>query len=188
VIRSSPGSDVGVLMRNGFNGALINSIVWKQGTASTTGVVVEPVNTGDTAPGASDYFDTGSLQLRGVTVWNFSTYYNVTAVAGNVDISGAGAVTGTYEGVSIPSVYFPATNNRGSTSTAFDPEFTVTDGTLVDCIPNPAKTGAIGSVQPLAYVRDPGTFASYRGAFNPTASQQWTFGWTALNIDGVLAN
>lgn len=172
-------------IRNGFNGSLINSIVYKDGAVSDTGISISGLGTGDVAPSPQDYFAAGDLQIRNVTTYGFATNYS--AVAGAIALSTTGGVTGTYEGTGIPSVYYQATNNRGSNSPTFNPGFSIVHGTSVNAVPT-GGPGAIAVTQPADAVRDPAVFTSYRGAFDPNAAQQWTFGWTALNIAGILAN
>lgn len=175
-------------MKNGFAGALVNSILWKDNATAadsaftTIGATTSP----DVEPGPFEHFEAGTLRVSNTTVWNFSTAFFTLDTAG-VDMASTGVVSGTFAGETVGGVFYPTTLNRNGSIAPHNPQFSVTHGTSIDAVPAGTAT-AVGGTQAAAYVISPARYASYRGAFDPAAATQWTFGWTALNIAGVLVD
>jgi len=183
VTEGKNGTDI----RNGFSGSLVNSI-FRNRTSGGTGVSISGLVTGDQAPSPIDFFNAGSFQVRNVTSGGYVTDYS--GIGTTIVLSTAGAVTGTFAGEAIPSVFYPSTTNRsGTTSFALLNSFSFNDSNAggIDPVPAVGSAGA-GGAQGFDYVPSPVLFTDYRGAFNPAAASQWTFGWTALNIRGILVN
>lgn len=190
------GGTRAVRMRAGFAGVLGNSVLknWA-GTAAGTGVAVDGLVVGETAPSARDQFGSGLLQLRNNTAHNFTTGYTAFA-AGTLTQAVTGAVTGTFRGLAVPNVFYQATNNRntldpytGLTKTGAGGVFDHATANGID--PRPAlaaSSGAYNTPQDTSYVPSGVEPTTYRGAFDRSAATLWTFGWTALNVRGILKN
>lgn len=183
----------GARARAGFAGTIGNSIIKNWGaTAAGTGVAVDALVAPETADSARDQFAAGRLQFRNNTVFNFTTGYTAFS-GGAISQAVTGAATGTYNGEAIPSVYYPATNNRNT----LDPYAGLTKAAVFNhglaggIDPRPslsAVVGAYGTTQDQVYVPATVDATLYRGAFDRTAANLWTTGWTALNTRGILKN
>lgn len=193
---SASGTSVNAArMRAGFAGQIVNSIFKNvAATAAGQGLRIDGLKTTGLAAGevaeyensARTYFGLGNLQVRNNTVNGFSTLYTSFS-SGTLTQSSSGGVTGTYNGVAVPSVYYPATLNRTLDTGIPTPNHTVANG--VDPRPSPAASSlAYGTTQDAAYVTSPAQFTDYKGAFDRTAATLWTTGWTALNKRGILKN
>jgi hypothetical protein len=184
----APGTKRGIQMRNGFAGAVHNSIVLN--TGAETGIEVDTGATG--APGfnaidnanngliallCSTLDDGAALAVQEQTVVNNGDALNL-ALGGTA--SGANSVNGAFNGLEKEDASFDPTGNS--------------DGKLVASLksspvnPRP-KAGLVGSGGCLS-PRGPGldANATYRGAFSRLAPTLWTTGWTSLSLGGLLAN
>jgi hypothetical protein len=177
-------------LRAGNAGVVANNIAQYIGsTASTgTGIRVDGLATGETAPSARANFGTGLLQVRNNAVYDFSANYS--SFTDVLTMTNGGAVSGTIFGSAIPNVFYPSTLNRSNSSTMFTVAgISHTSANGID--PRPlasASNLAYGSTQDAAYVRAPLVATAYKGAFDRDAATLWTSGWTALNKRGVLKN
>ncbi len=190
---NATGASNAARMRAGWSGQIVNSIFQNcSPTVAGQGLRIDGLKTtgliaGESAEygnSARDYLGTGLTQLRNNTVFGFSTLYtNVTG--GSVVLSSTGVATGTYNGLVIPSVYYPATLNRTLSSLIPIPNHSVANG--VDPRPSLAASSlAYGTTQDPAYVVSPAVATDYKGAFDRNATTLWTFGWTALSKRGIL--
>lgn len=191
---NATGASNAARMRAGWAGMIVNSIFQNcSPTVAGQGLRIDGLKTtglgaGETAEygnSAQTYFGTGLTQLRNNTVFGFSTLY--TAVSGgSVTQSNTGVASGTYNGVAIPSVYYPATLNRTLSTSIAIPNHTTPNG--VNPRPSLAASSlAYGTTQDSAYVVAPAIATDYKGAFDRNATTLWTFGWTALSKRGILA-
>lgn len=181
------GADVsGARLRAGFAGQIVNSIFRNFApTATGRGIRIDALSGTETAPSAQDYFNTGRLQIRNNTVFNFNVNY--TTIGGAITLANTGAVAGTFGGLAIPNVFYPNPLLRTLDTLIPAPNHSAANGVN----PRPslaASAGAYGTTQDPAYVPSPLLATSYKGAFDRTATTLWTTGWTALNKRGVLAN
>ena len=96
----------------------------------------------------------------------------------------------------VGSVYYPITQNATSTgvypnyliaipdhlsASGVNPRVKSNSGTIINA-------GNYQTTQNNSYVVSPAVTTAYRGAFDRSAVTLWTFGWTALNKRGILAN
>lgn len=181
----------GARFRAGMAGVLSNSVLqYINGTTSTgTGVRIDGTTGIETTPSARTNFGTGLLQVRNTAVYNFATSY--TAFTDVLAMTNAGVVSGTIYGQAIPSVLYPATNNRSNFASAMFNIGSISHTAANGIDPRPLSTanaGAYGTTQDPAYVATPVVSTSYKGAFDRTAVTLWTTGWTALNKRGILKN
>jgi hypothetical protein len=198
----------GVVMRRGFRGELVNSIISQGATpvAPATGVETGIEIAGFTvAPSTNvqqSYADR-LLNVRHTTVNGFatgSTTFTATpALAGVPNVGSPIAFTattnaGTTGFSGVQAAIFPNTTNNTA-----NPDLLPISIAANGLNPRPgagpgsASGLATGGVQDSAYVKFPAVFTTYKGAFNPAAPTLWTSGWTAIsktNTNGVkiLAN
>lgn len=162
----------GLFMRNGFAGALVNSILVSH-DANGTGVTV---STGGVVSPQQAYFDK-RLVVRNTTFNGWATSSN------SFSVSAVNFTPHTNTGHPA-TVFYPATSNSTANADLLAP--TYTNGGFnprAGAGPGSPSGAATGTTQPEAYVLAPAEFTSYRGAF-PTAAAGgtlWTTGWTALN-------
>ncbi|HUG09962.1 MAG TPA: hypothetical protein VMM36_03060 [Opitutaceae bacterium] len=164
----------GVFMRNGFAGALVNSIVVTHSATANVGVTV---STGGVVSPQTSYAD-GALEIRNTTFNGWTTPSNT-----------FGAYTPHTNAGFTFDVFFPATNNRTTTADMLAPTY-ATGGLnpRPGAGPGVPNTLAVGSTQDSGYVTAPAFATTYKGAFDPAAVTLWTTGWTALNktnTDGI---
>lgn len=186
---AATGGGNAIRMRAGFTGQLVNSIVKNFAAAPAgQGVRVDSITGTETEPSARTQFNVGLLQLRNVTVHNYSTLYTGHGPGtGTISITGAGAVSGTFQGEAIPGVFYANPLLRTLDTGIVAPNHTAANGVN----PRPSlSASALGyaSTQDQAYVPFHADVTAYKGAFDRTATTLWTFGWTALNKRGILTN
>jgi hypothetical protein len=184
----SPAStNRGIQFRNGFAGQVFNSIVVN--TGGETGVEVDTGATG--APGF-DAIDNANGDLIRVVASTLADGTGLAAqeqtVIDNGDLAvadgqylggSANVVNGGFAGLANEDATFNPTGNAAGKLVA------ALKGTPI----NPRPTGAVGvdgGVVPTAPGLD--RAATYRGAFDRTAPELWTTGWTVLSIGGLLAD
>ncbi len=183
---SAASTNRGIQFRNGFAGAVHNSIVVNTGAetgievGSGTGApgfgVVDNANAGLISLVCSTLDDGAALAADETTVVNNGNALNL-ALGGTA--AGANATTGAFTGLTVEDQTFNPTGNAAGKL----------DSSLKAAPINPRSTGSIGTlgcVSPRGPGLDPG--ATYRGAFLRTAPKLWTTGWTAMNVGGLLAN
>ena len=89
--------------------------------------------------------------------------------------AGANVINGGFTGlVDEDSTFNPTGNSAGKLDASL--------GASID----PRPTGLVGVGGGVSSIRFPE--ATYRGAFQQTAPQLWTTGWTALNVGGLLVD
>ena len=197
---NATGASRAARMRAGWAGQIVNSIFLNYGPVTGTGLAIDGLKTTGLAAGESaeygnsarDYFGQGLLQVRNNTVAGFGTNY-VAFTNGTMTQSAAGAASGTTSsGVVVGGVNYPATQNATSTGIMIPtPNHTVAGGVNPRVGPNSGaviNAGNYNSAQSNNYLVSPAALTSYRGAFDRSAPTLWTFGWTALNKRGILAN
>lgn len=179
------GTEVsGARVRAGFSGKIVNSIFRNFGSPTTgVGIRIDGLSGVETSPSAIDNFNTGSLQIRNVTVFNFSVEY--APVSGTITLSNNGLVAGTFGGFPIPNQFYPNPLLRVA-----NPQIPVPVHNTYDGInPRPsssASASAYATPQDPVYVPTPLLATSYRGAFDRSVATLWTSEWTALSKRGVL--
>jgi hypothetical protein len=178
----------GIQMRNGFGGAVFNSIVVNTGSA-----VMFDVVDGDGAPPgfqtetdnapagrvslvSSTLFNTGSGGLGGAAA---TAIANGDAIAANVGGS-PNFVNGSFAGLRNADQTFPLKGIAGTGKLGAGLKPVALDPRPL----NPIET--VGGVPPQGPGLD--ETATFRGAFSRTAPTLWTTGWTVLNTGGVLAD
>jgi hypothetical protein len=184
---SAAATNRGIQFRNGFAGAVHNSIVVNTGAetgievGSGTGApgfgVIDNANAGRLSLVCSTLDDGAALAADEITVVNNGNALNL-ALGGTA--AGANATTGAFTGLSVEDQTFNPTGNAAGKL----------DASLkaLKLNPRPAGglTGVSGCTSPRGPGLDPG--ATYRGAFLGTAPKLWTTGWTSLSVGGLLAN
>jgi hypothetical protein len=194
----------GMVIRRGFRGEIVNSIVAQNGTVAETGIQLDTTNTNTGATGNSptpyvpQSYGDRLINVRNTTINGYTTMStSLTAVTPSVaTVPNFGVSTtftphtniGTTGFTGIQGALFPGTSNStlsadmlaiSYTAGGFNPRPGAGAGT-----PNALATG---TTQNAAYVKFPAVSTSYRGAFNSTATL-WTTGWTAINktnTDGI---
>jgi hypothetical protein len=159
----------GAFMRNGFAGALVNSILTTHSATASVGLTVS--TGGFITPQAS--YTSQALEVRNTTFNGWTTSSNT-----------FGAFTPHTNAGHAFTVYFPTTSNSTLNADLLIPTY-ATGGLN----PRPgAGAGtpnglATGTTQAEGYVVTPADFVGYRGAFPlaTTPGALWTSGWTALN-------
>jgi hypothetical protein len=192
----------GVVMRRGFRGELVNSIIAQGGIAAETGIEIAGFTVAPSTNVQQSYADR-LLNVRNTTVNNYSTgSTSITAtpaLAGvpNVGVSTsfvATSNTGTNPGTSPTFFYAAPLNNAlgaalfpNTTNNTANPDLLAISIAASGFNPRPGSGPgnpsvlATGGVQNSAYVRYPAVFTTYKGAFNASAPTLWTTGWTAVN-------
>jgi hypothetical protein len=186
---SAAGTNRGIQFRNGFAGEVHNSIVVN--TGAETGIEV------DTGATASPGFDAIDNANNGLTSLVCSTLDDGAAPAaqettainnGNTLNSRLG---GTAAGNNV--VNSAGFNGLVKEDQTFNPTGNAAgklDATLKATRVNPRPAAGFVGVGGCTPPRGPGlnAAATFRGAFQSTATTLWTTGWTALNVGGLLAN
>ncbi|KAF0094807.1 MAG: hypothetical protein E1N59_1542 [Puniceicoccaceae bacterium 5H] len=161
-------SDLGrILMRNGFNGWVANSIIVNTGSTNPLSV-----SNADGAPGynATDNAAAGTLGLAGVTFGDVPSGFPAASSAEETALANGGG-----------NLVNPATFSLLGEDQNFNGSATL----------NPRPTGIpTNYTNPAPFIG--GGFietVEYRGAFDSnTSTPLWTTGWTAANARGFLAN
>jgi len=164
----------GVVMRRGFGGALINSIIAQGGAVAETGIEITSANVAPSIAATTRY-STQALQIRNTTINGYTTPSStfVESAVTYTPHTNTGFAT---------SVFFPATGNQTATADMLAP--TYANGGLnprYGAGPGSPNGLATGGAQDITYVVAPALFTAYRGAFLGTATTLWTTGWTAAN-------
>jgi len=212
------GASNGARLRAGWAGQLVNSIIQNcSPTVAGQGLRIDGLKTtgltvGETAEygnSARTYFGLGLAKALNNTVVGFSANYaafSVTDGTNTFSWSAAGAASGSTitkvsspvvaVGYAVGSVYYPITQNATSTGVypnyliaipdhlsagGVNPRVKSNSGTIINA-------GNYQTTQNNSYVVSPAVTTAYRGAFDRSAATLWTFGWTALNKRGILAN
>ncbi len=186
----SPGNNTGrILMRNGFAGNLHNSIVVNTGSQQPI-----DVNSGGGAPG----FDSGSNANNGYLNVLCSSFDDGAAIdtTTQVALDNGDALTpqcggSPSLGVNVEGGSFPGLVNE---TTTFNPtggangtlEGSDKQGGQIDPRVAFGLEGTAGCCPPQGKCLD--RSATYRGAFDPTAPEIWTTGWTVLNISELMVD
>jgi hypothetical protein len=183
---SAAGTNRGIQFRNGFAGTVLNSIVVN--TGAETGI---ECGSGTGAPGfnvtTAENVGNDLIRLVASTLDDGAALVACElAVVANGDL----AVTNTgYVGGSA-NVVGVSGDVLGNEDSTFDPMGDAS-GKLVSSLksspidPRPAGVvGVDGGVQPQSQGLD--RSATYRGAFDRSAPELWTEGWTVLSISGLL--
>lgn len=198
------GNALGMRMRHGFAGMLVNSLVMNTGTAkgleikndgegSTANTTVEQnVENGYLAVLTSSFYQT-NVDASGVAATTFGTVEEDAMANGN-------AITvalnnGQY--VNYKNASFNGSGAVLNDDTTFDPQGAtalttnagagVLDGSLKATKLNPRPIGSLATFRATAGFGPGVANTTYRGAFDPAESDSlWTTGWTALNIGGIL--
>lgn len=159
----------GAFMRNGFAGALVNSIIATHATTANVGLTVS--TGGVVAPQVS--YGAKALEVRNTTFNGWTTPSNTFAPYTPHTNTGF-----TFD------VFFPSTSNSIANADLLTPTY-ATGGLnpRPGAGPGSPSGAATGATQGEAYVVAPAEFTTYRGAFAPAATpgSLWTTGWTALN-------
>jgi len=175
---SAASANRGPQMRNGFSGAMYNSIVVNTGTAQGY----------DVDAGGTPGFTTPDNIAAGTTWVQASTFDDCGALPGAspeldalangdamTDAAGANVYNGAFTGlVDEDDTFDPTGNAAGKLDNSL--------GTTID----PRPTGLVGVGGGASSIRNPG--ATYRGAFQASAPELWTTGWTTLNAAGMLVD
>jgi hypothetical protein len=186
---SPAAANRGIQMRNGFAGVVANSIVVNTGTAP----VLDVIN-GDASGGVPGFKTCDNNVPNGLVAVISSTFDDS---AGGYGGCAAGAIAngnaiaaargagpnyraGSFAGLVVEDQTFPLTGLGGT-------------GKLGAGIkPTKLNPRPVSSVETLLGITPQGpgldAAATYRGAFQRTATRLWTTGWTALSIGGVLAD
>lgn len=180
-----PGTKRGIQFRNGFAGMVFNSIVVN--TGAETGIEVSSDTSG--APG----FNVSNNNTAGLVALVSSTLHDGAAFAsGETTASSNGNTLATALGGTANVVNSGTAGSLTVEDISFNPTGNASgklDSTLKVSKINPrpafSLTGLTGGVPPQGPNLES---ATYRGAFNRTATTLWTTGWTALNKAGLLAD
>ena len=194
----------GIVIRRGFRGEIVNSIVAQNGTVAETGIQIDTTNTNTGATGntptpyAPLSYGDRYINIRNTTINGYSTMSSQVTVTPTVttvpNFNASTAFTphtnaGTTGFTGVQGALFPNTSNSintadmlpiSYTANGFNPRPGAGAGT-----PNSLATG---TAQNAAYVKFPAVATSYRGAFNGSSTTLWTTGWTAINktnTDGI---
>ncbi len=187
----------GCVFRNGYVGDVHNSIIVNTGLE--TGIEVD---TTAAIPEAAPGFEAQANAIAGLINLVCSTTDDGAAPAaqetnvinaGNAlnlalggTAAGANVINGAFSSLAQEDVTFAL---RGNASCKLDPSLkpnAVGTGSPINPRPGSGVIGQLGCVAPQGPNLDPS--ATYRGAFNKSAPELWTTGWTALNIAGLLAD
>lgn len=184
---SPAGTNRGIQFRNGFAGEVWNSIVVN--TGAETGIELDLGATG--APG----FDASNNANNGLISLACSTLDDGAALAaGETTVVNNGnalqaSIGGTAAGNNVVNGAFNGLQNEDQTFNPTGNAAGKLNGAKVTPI-NPRPAAGFVGVAGCPAPRGPGLnpAATYRGAFQSTATTLWTTPWSALNIGGVLAD
>lgn len=182
------GTKRGIQFRNGFAGAVFNSIVVN--TGGETGIEVD-TDIGDGAPGfdALDNANNGLISLVCSTLANGAPL----AAAEQTVVANGNALNAEFGGTAAGNnVVNGAFNGLLKEDQTFDPTGNA-QGKLVSSLKsspiNPRPAAGLAGIGNCVAPSGPGLErANFRGAFLRTAPRLWTTGWTTLNRAGLLAN
>ncbi len=196
---SPAAANQGVMMRNGYAGQMLNSIVVNTGTARGFEIPNPPGDGG--APG----YQTCQNVTAGIASVLSSTWQNVGALSlpcedvaianGDAEALALGAppVVSANCYAATPAQFSGLVNENGAfvpTGLAGKLDASLL-GSPIDPRPinSPSPNCRLGGPMPVFFGLDPA--ATYRGAFASTAPAVpgiWTTGWTALSMAGLLSN
>ena len=196
---SDAAANTGIQMRNGYAGAMFNSIVVNTGSARGFDIPNPPGDGG--APG----FETCTNTTAGLVSVLSSTWQNVGALSNPCE--GVAIANGDAEAIALGAPAPLSANCYAASPANFAGLVNENDAFLptgvagkldssllvakIDPRPinTPSPTCRGGGSQPVFLGLDPA--ATYRGAFSSTAPAVpgiWTSGWTALSMGGLLSN
>ncbi len=196
---SDASANTGIQMRNGYGGALWNSIVVNTGSARGFDIPNPPGDGG--APG----FATCTNVTAGLAAAQSSTFQNVGALS--LPCEDVAIANGNAEAVALGAPAPLSANCYAATPLQFaglvneNSAFLPTgvagklDSSLLSAPIDPRPVNTVdptcrgGGAEPVVFGLDPA--ATYRGAFSstePAVPGIWTTGWTALSQAGLLSN
>lgn len=197
VITHSSGGDDAVNLDSGFSGLIANSVFVEASGDATAGngfaFSFDPAE----ALSSEQQFRDGELKILSNTVFGYAggNFDTIAAGAGKLGAAVSFTSAGAYSGATLDPVFVTGTTSILTRNAVGDPDFLMGETTVnklnprFGVGPGSAPAGnltALTVASPL--VDEPADAVTYRGAFAPGAATLWTFGWTALNKRGVLAD